>query len=285
MNSKKVLITGGNAGIGFETSKALALKGYRVIILGRTKQKCEDAVYQINQIAQNDYCTYYLCDLSNQNEIKKTAQLISEQHHSLDILINNAGQVFTEYNESVDGIEMQFATNHLAYFLLTYELIPLLQKSTEARIINVSSNSHYRGKVDFNNLYFKNNYKFFDAYAQSKLCNVLFTYALAEKLKNSNITVNALHPGLVKTSIGTKNTKWWESLAWTLWSKLGISVADGAKTSNYLASSDEVKNTTGKYWNKCKAQESLKTSYDKDIQEKLWKLSEDLCKIDYSKYI
>jgi NAD(P)-dependent dehydrogenase (short-subunit alcohol dehydrogenase family) len=260
MNSKKVLITGGNAGIGFETSKALALKGYRVIILGRTKQKCEDAVYQINQIAQNDYCTYYLCDLSNQNEIKKTAQLISEQHHSLDILINNAGQVFTEYNESVDGIEMQFATNHLAYFLLTYELIPLLQKSTEARIINVSSNSHYRGKVDFNNLYFKNNYKFFDAYAQSKLCNVLFTYALAEKLKNSNITVNALHPGLVKTSIGTKNTI-------------------------YLASSDEVKNTTGKYWNKCKAQESLKTSYDKDIQEKLWKLSEDLCKIDYSKYI
>lgn len=282
---KKVIVTGGNAGIGFETSLALAKLGFEVIIIGRTKQKCEDAVYKINQTVSDANCNYYICDLSNQAAIKEVANSIKSKHRTIDVLINNAGQVFTSYQESVDGIEMQFATNHLASFLLTYELLPLLKNAEKARIINVSSNSHYRGKIAFDNLYYKNKYHFFNVYAQSKLCNVLFTYALAEKLKNTSITVNALHPGLVKTSIGTKNVKWWESLAWTLWSRLGISIEDGAKTSIYLASSNEVANITGKYWNKCQSQKSIDSSYDTNIQNKLWNLSEDLCKINYSNYI
>jgi NAD(P)-dependent dehydrogenase (short-subunit alcohol dehydrogenase family) len=282
---KKVIVTGGNAGIGFETSIALAKLGFEVIIIGRTKQKCEDAVYKVNQSVANANCNYFICDLSNQAAIKEVASLIKAKYNTIEVLINNAGQVFTSYQESIDGIEMQFATNHLASFLLTYELLPLLKKAEKARIINVSSNSHYRGKVAFDNLYYKNHYHFFNVYAQSKLCNVLFTYALAEKLKNTSITVNAIHPGLVKTSIGTKNVKWWESLAWTLWSSIGISVAEGAKTSIYLASSTEVENISGKYWNKCISQKSIESSYDIDIQNKLWKVSEDLCKINYSNYI
>ena len=285
MENKRVIITGGNAGIGFETALALAKLNFEVIIIGRTKQKCEHAVYSINQSVTNANCVYFICDLSNQTAIKEVARQLRLRYNSIDVLINNAGQVFTTYEESIDGIEMQFATNHLASFLLTYELLPLLKKAAIARIINVSSNSHYRGKIAFDNLYYKNQYHFFNVYAQSKLCNVLFTYALADKLKNTSITVNALHPGLVKTSIGTKNTKWWESLAWTLWSSIGISIQKGAKTSIYLASSNEVEKITGKYWNKCKSQDSIASSYDIDIQNKLWKISEDLCKINYSNYI
>ncbi|MEI6311055.1 MAG: SDR family oxidoreductase [Bacteroidota bacterium] len=282
MQAKKTaIITGGNAGIGYETSLALAKQGFRVIIIGRTKQKCKQAVYDINQSTQNDNCSYYLCDLSSQDEIKKTAALIRNDIEVVDILINNAGQVYTHYQESQDGIEMQFATNHLAYFLFTYEMLPLLKKSTEARIICVSSNSHYRGQIDFNNLYFKNSYNFFKVYAQSKLCNVLFTYKLAELLKPLSITVNVLHPGLVKTLIGTKQVKWWEALAWKIWSIRGISIAEGAKTSIYLATSNEVKNTSGLYWNKCASQKSVDISYDKQLQNQLWELSEKLCNIHY----
>lgn len=278
---KTAIITGGNAGIGYETSLALAKQGFRVIIIGRTKQKCEQAVYEINQSTQNDNCSYYLCDLSSQNEIKKTSALIRNDLKVVDVLINNAGQVYTHYEESEDGIEMQFATNHLAYFLLTYELLPLLKKSTNARIICVSSNSHYRGQLNFNNLYFKDSYSFFKAYAQSKLCNVLFTYKLARFLKPFSITVNVLHPGLVKTSIGTKQVKWWEALAWKIWSSRGISIEEGAKTSIYLATSNEVKNISGLYWNKCTSQKSSAISYDQQLQNQLWELSEKLCNIHY----
>ena len=140
---------------------------------------------------------------------------------------------------------MQFATNHLAPFLLSYELLPLLKQAQKARIVNVSSNSHYRGTMNFEDIGYKNQYNFFKVYAQSKLCNVLFSYYLSRLLAKDQITVNVLHPGLVKTNIGAKNTKWWESLAWSIWSSRGISVIDGAKTSIYLASSPEVECVTG----------------------------------------
>lgn len=280
--TKRIVITGGNAGIGYETALALAKLGHFVSIIGRTKHKCEQAVYSINQATQNDHCNYFLCDLSDQNEIKKTALLIRAKYDIIDVLINNAGQVFTSFQTNEAGIEMQFATNHLAYFVLSFELLPLLQKSSDARIINVSSNSHYRGKIDFSNLYFKEKYKFAQVYAQSKLCNVLFTYKLADLLASQHITVNALHPGLVRTKIGTKNTKWWESLAWKLWSLRGISVEEGAKTSIYLASDIAGQKNSGKYWNKCKMQESSPISYDRDLQDKLWEISEGLTAVNYN---
>jgi NAD(P)-dependent dehydrogenase (short-subunit alcohol dehydrogenase family) len=180
----------------------------------------------------------------------------------------------------VDGLEMTIATNHFAYFLLTNLLLDLIKKSDYARIVNVASESHYSGKIDFESFQKEKGYFIMKAYGQSKLANVLFTAELAERLKGTNVTANSLHPGFVKTEIGTKDTQWYAKLFWTLASKMaGISVEDGAKTSVYLASSDEVKGVSGKYFEKCKEKEPAPLAKDKALQKELWHTSEKLCPI------
>mgnify|MGYP003347117488 CR=1 FL=1 len=197
------------------------------------------------------------------------------------LLAIDIGGTFTDFMLSEDELEMTISTNHFAYFLLTNLLLDLIKKSAQGRIVNVASDSHYKGKIDFETFTRKKNYFIMRAYEQSKLANVLFTNELAERLKGTNVTANSLHPGFVKTQIGNKNASWFSSLFWTIATKLGaISVEDGAKTSVYLASSTEVKNITGKYFDKCTEKKPSALALNKELGKNLWKKSEELCPLN-----
>jgi retinol dehydrogenase-12 len=280
MKNKIVLITGGSAGIGFATAEALAAQGARIILAARNETKLIEAVAQLKSKTKNINIQYYVADFSSQKSIHALAENVKKDYDKIDVLINNAGAVFPAFKLSADGLEMTIATNHFAYFLLTNLLLDLIKKSDYARIVNVASGSHYSGKIDFESFTKDKGYFILKAYAQSKLANVLFTKELADKLKGTQVTVNCLHPGFVKTEIGNKDTNWFSRFFWTLSSKVaGISTETGAKTSVYLATSDEVKGVTGKYFEKCKEKEPAPISKDKNLQEELWRVSEQLCPI------
>jgi NAD(P)-dependent dehydrogenase (short-subunit alcohol dehydrogenase family) len=277
MKGKNVVITGGNAGIGLGTAVALAKQGANIFIVARSKDKAEKAVKEIKHEGGNGNVHYFLADLSSQKSIRLLAEEIRKKLHVIDVLINNAGGTFTDFELTEDGLEKTIATNHFAYFLLTNLLLDLVKKSDYARIINVASGSHYRGKIDFESFTKNKSHFVMKAYGQSKLANVLFTNELAERLRGTNVTVNSLHPGMVKTQIGNKGATWYSSLVWSLATLAGISVEQGAKTSVYLASSPEVKGVTGKYFDKCKEKTPSTLALDKALGKELWKRSEELC--------
>jgi retinol dehydrogenase 12 len=279
IQDKVVLVTGGNAGIGLATAKALAKQGAEVIIAARNEDKLKQAVNEIKSITANQKVKYYTVDFSSQKSIRALAGKIKNDYQKIDVLINNAGGTFSDFKLSADGLEMTIATNHFAYFLLTNLLLDLIKKSDYARIVNVASDSHYRGKIDFESFTANKHYFVLKAYEQSKLANVLFTFELAERLKHTHITANCLHPGVVKTQIGNKDSKWYSSLLWSLVTMFAISTDEGAKTSVYLATSAEVKGVTGKYFNKCREKEPAALGRDRQLQKQLWEASEKLCPI------
>ncbi|HWB63164.1 MAG TPA: SDR family oxidoreductase [Chitinophagales bacterium] len=281
MKDKIVLITGGNAGIGFATAEALANKGAELLIAARNEQKLNEAVQQLKTKTGNHKIRYYVADFSSQKSVRNLAAQVRKEYDKIDVLINNAGGTFSEFKLTEDGLETTIATNHFAYFLLTNLLLDLIKKSDYARIVNVASGSHYQGKIDFDSFKQNKGYFIMKAYAQSKLANVLFTFELAERLKDTNVTANCLHPGMVNTDIGNKYGTWYSKLLWTLASHIGgISIEKGAETSVYLASSDEVKGVTGKYFDKCKQKDAAALARDKQLQKELWRVSEQLCPLD-----
>ena len=276
VHQKVILVTGATAGIGNQTAKELAKWNSTVVIVSRDSRKGEETVKEIQAYSGNNNVSYLTADLSSQKEIRQLANRFREKYNSLDVLVNNAGIFCTDLKYSADGIELQFATNHLSYFLLTNLLIDLLKKSSPSRIVNVSSEAHYRGTINFEDLNLANNYDGFKAYRQSKLGNVLFTYELAERLKGTGVTVNCLHPGGVNTKLGDAHTSGWVFWAWRLAKPFFISVKKGAATSIYLASSQEVEGVTGKYFDLCKPRKSADLSYDKSLMKKLWKMSDEM---------
>jgi retinol dehydrogenase 12 len=280
MENRNVIITGGNAGIGLATAIGLAKKGANVFIVCRDKSKAESAVEEINAKSSNLKVSYFLADLSAQKSIRNLADEIKKNIPIIDVLINNAGGVFPEFKRSKDGLEMTIATNHFAYFLLTNLLLENIKKSDYARIINVASDSHYKGKIDFDSFSENKGYFILKAYEQSKLANVLFTNELAKRLQQTHVTVNSLHPGFVKTAIGAKGTQWYAGLIWSLITNIGaISVEDGAKTSIFLASSEKAKGISGIYFDKCKQKTAVALAYNDSLQSELWRVSEQLCPI------
>ena len=278
MKNKIVLITGASSGIGLATAEALAAKGAELILVARSEEKLKQVIEQIISKTGNKNIRYYLADFSSQASIRSLADQIKRDYQKIDVLLNNAGGVFPEFKLNQDGLEMTIATNHFAYFLLTNLLLDLVKKSDYARIVNVASESHYKGKIDFDSFTKEKGYFIMKAYEQSKLANVLFTAALADKLKDTQVNVNCLHPGFVKTDIGNKDTQWFVKIFWTLASRLAaISVESGAQTSLYLASSPELKGITGKYFDKCKEKDPAPLAKDKELQKELWRVSEQLC--------
>ncbi len=276
MNNKTILITGANSGLGFEAAKQLAKQGHEIILLCRNKEKGGAAVAEIKSFSGNQKIHLYTANLAIQKSVAEVAEQIKKDFSKLDVLLNNAGGVFSKFELSGDGIEMTMANNHFNYFWLTYYLFDLLKKGTDPRIVNVASDSHYQAKtIDIESFYKKKNYFVLKAYEQSKLANVLFTYYLAEKAKPFNITVNALHPGFVYTPIGSKNGNTFFGMVWSAFSKLfGLTVEKGASSHIYLAGSDAVKGITGNYFHNCKSKKTSAVSYDKQLQELLWKESE-----------
>lgn len=275
---KTVIITGGNDGIGFSTAKALAAKNWHVIIICRNEIKAKEAVELIHKETGNQKIEYALCDLSKQSSIKDVVFKIRTMVEKIDVLINNAGGTFSDFKLTEDGIEQTIALNHFAYHILTVQLLDLIKKAGNGRIINVSSGSHYRASLDFESFTKNKGYFILSAYAQSKLCNVLFTFELAERLKDTKITVNCLHPGRVKTDIGTKKTmNAIHAIVWKLLvSATGITVEEGAKTSIFLAESPEVTNITGQYFDKCKVKKPDSRAFNEDLRKQLWEITESL---------
>ncbi|MEM6700225.1 MAG: SDR family oxidoreductase [Bacteroidota bacterium] len=272
------LITGGNAGIGKATAIALAKKGHTIIIACRNENKAQQAVAEIKSASNQTAIHYLICNLASFESIKKCATNYRQQFGRLDILINNAGLLTDRLQFTENGLEMQIGVNHFGHFLLTRKLLDLLEKATEARIINVSSVAHYNGKINFNT--FKGEigaekYSGFAAYGQSKLANVLFTKELARRYPS--ITSHSLHPGIVGTSFANKNgnTKWWTKL-WKVSAPFMLSANKGARTSIHLATSAEVLQINGKYFEKQKEKEPSELAQDVNLAKRLWEVSEEV---------
>ena len=265
MQGKVCLVTGATSGIGAVTAEALARNGATVAIVGRSPKKSADIVDRIKSQTGNTKVDYLLSDLSSFNEIRRLAKEFKTRFARLDILINNAGGLFMKRQTTVDGIEMTFALNHLAYFLLTNLLLDMLKANAPARIVNVSSMAHQGARLDFGNLLVPG----WDGYKRSKLANLLFTYELARRLEGTGITANALHPGLVASNFGMNNPGLFRLLK-PLMNLFSITNEQGAQTSIYLASSSEIDGVSGKYFVKCRPVPSSEASYDKASATRLW---------------
>lgn len=273
---KIVWITGGNDGIGRATAQVLLERDYFVLISGRCPKKLAAAVATLKHRTGKDNIDWILCDMANFDSIKEAAKVFKNCYSHLDILINNAGVFSSNRELSDNGIEKQFAINYLGHFLLTQLLIPWLSLAPEARIINVASADHYKGKIDFNNLCACKPTKIYcglEAYAQSKLAMVLFTKELAERYPD--ISSNCLHPGIVRTHIASKGGSWYHTILWTLYKPFMRHTRCGARTAIYLATSPEVRNVKGRYFDQDQAcKKPSKLARDPQLADQLWQWSE-----------
>jgi len=280
MKDKIVLITGANSGIGKETTRALAKKGATIIMACRNLEKAEPVCEMIQKESKNPNIEVMKLDIASLKSIRNFTQEFSARYQKLNVLINNAGIFCMKREETEEGFEKTMGVNHLGHFLLTYELLPILEKTSEARIINVGSDAHFSGDLDLNDLHFKRRkYSGFKAYASSRLATIFFTQELAERVKEKDITVNALHPGHIDTNmwnIWQPQRRWYHSLLIRLIKLFLISAEEGAQTSIYLASSEEVKGITGKYFAKKRLKAVSKKCSDIKLQKELWELSERL---------
>lgn len=275
LRGKTVLITGATRGIGFETAKGLAARSARVLMVGRDAARTRAQAQAIRTATGNEQIETLVADLTSLAEIRRLADEVLVRVPRLDVLFNNAGAAFATRKVTVDGFERTFALNHLSYFLLTTLLLDRLKASSPARIINTASAAHFGAKPHFDDLQHEHGYSQFGVYSETKFYNVLFTYELARRLAGTDITANCLHPGFVASGFG-KNDAWYMKLAMSIVRPAQITAAKGAETSIYLASSPDVDNVTGKYFDKCKAVESSKASYDEAAARRLWEISEQL---------
>ena len=275
MNGKICLVTGGTNGIGKATAQALAQMGATVVIVGRNAQRTSQVVEEIRTASGNKNVDSLVADLSSQQEVRRLANEFKSKYSHLHVLINNAGAVFMQRQLSVDGIEMTFALNHLASFLLTNLLLDTIKASAPARIINVSSDAHASGKIEFDNLQGERDYSP-RAYENSKLANILFTMELARRLEGTGVTVNALHPGFVATGFAKNNGKVIAALVSIFAPLVARSPAKGAETSIYLASSPSVEGITGKYFYDSRAISAAPQAIDMVVAGRLWDVSAEM---------
>lgn len=269
MKDKIVIITGATSGIGKITAKALAAKGAYLYLPVRNMEKGQKLKEEINTLTGNSQVTLIPCELDSLASIRNFADIFCKAENHLDILINNAGVWMNKRELTKDGFEKNFGVNHLAPFLMTNLLLEHLKKSEQGRIISVSSMAHKFADIDFNNLQSEKSYNSFKAYGRSKLANILFVKKLSVLLKDTAVTANCLHPGVVATSLfnnlGGLSKKMFEMLM--------ITPEKGAETSIYLATSDEVKNVSGAYFSKKKITRSSAFSNRADAADKLWEVS------------
>ncbi len=284
MKDKVILITGANSGIGKATAELLAKKQATIYLVCRNQSKGETARKEIIQKTGNDNIHLRICDLSSMESIKEYGLKLRAELSHIDVLINNAGAMFGSRLESSDGLEMTFALNHIGYFLHTHYLLDLVRKGEDKRIVNVSSMGHKMiQKIDFDDLQFQKNYKQMYVYCQSKLFNIYFTQILAERLKEENITVNCLHPGVIGSNFGSGGSTIFKTLM-SIARPFLTSTKKGAATSVYLASSDEVNDISGAYFDKCKIASITPLAKDRDAAHKIWNISMEMCKLkEYGK--
>jgi NAD(P)-dependent dehydrogenase (short-subunit alcohol dehydrogenase family) len=270
LQGKVCIITGATSGIGKETAKALASKGAILVLPIRDSLKGDILKDEILEQTPNAKIDLMHCNLASFDSIRSFVKEFKNKYDKIHVLVNNAGIWETRRNLSEDGIEMNFAVNHLAPFLLTNLLIDVLKKSAPARVINVSSEAHRSGKIIFADPEMEKGYSSFKSYSQSKLANILFTKKLSQILKGDGVTVNCLHPGVVSTGLFEKMPK----ILTGLMKPFMLTPAKGAETSIYLATSQEVEKTSGEYFVKKKPKKPAPEALRQDIANKLWEMSE-----------
>jgi NAD(P)-dependent dehydrogenase (short-subunit alcohol dehydrogenase family) len=276
MQGKVCLVTGSSSGIGKVTARELAKLGATVVMVCRNRAKGEAAQAEIKEASRNAQVDLIVADLSELSQVRRVANEFKQNYTQLHVLVNNAGGINGEHKVTSDGLEFTFATNYLAPFLLTQLLLDVLKASAPARIVNVSSVAHTRGRIDFADLQGTQRYSFTKAYGQSKLAQIYFTYELASQLKDTGVTVNALHPGVVASNFNNGMRGIARIIGGVVYFFAGINVEKGAQTTLYLATSPEVEGVSGKYFSDCKEASSSRLSYDVTVRQRLWNVSQEL---------
>ena len=268
MQNKNIIITGATDGIGLQAAKVIAKKGFRVGLVGRNPKKGEKAKEAIIKETSNDNIDFFECDLSLIANVKKLSRQIKNKYDKLDVLLNNAGGANKAKHITSEGLEKTFATNQMNYFVLTNELLDMLSNSDDGRVVNVASNAHIGAKIDYENINSEKKFSPWTSYSVSKLMNIMFTYQL-NKMQDK-VSVNVLHPGFVDTNIAGNEgniIKYFVKFGSKLFAR---SVENGADSSIYLSTSDEVEGISGRYFFKCKEIKSSKNSYIKEDWKKVW---------------
>lgn len=275
MAGRTVLVTGGTGGIGRATALGLAEMGADLAITGRDRGRAETAAREIRAVA-GGRVEVFVADLSVQAEVRRLAGEVLQCLPRIDVLVNNAGGYWNTRHVTADGLERTFAVNHLAPFLLTCLLLDRLKASAPARVVTVSSSAHATGRIDFGDLQGERSYSGARAYSQSKLANVLFTHELARRVPATCVTVNALHPGVVRTAFGAEDPSGVQRLLVPSLRPFMKSPTRGATTSIHVASAPDLEQVTGRYFASSKPRSSAARSYDEATAARLWQVSADL---------
>lgn len=267
MSPKTILLTGATDGIGKRAALELAQAGQRVLLHGRNPQRGQAVLAELKSASGNTALEYFNADLSSLAQVRGLAAEVQAKHERLDVLILNAGVFMKERVLTEDGFETTFAVNHLAHFLLTHLLLDTLKPG--ARIVVVASQVHGSGRINFDDLQLSEKFSGYAAYANSKLANVAFTYALAEQLNGASVTANCLHPGVIATKLLRDG-----------WGGGGGGVEAGATTIVHLATAPQVEAITGRYFVSRRETPSSPASHDRRLQQRLWKVSAQLTGLD-----
>jgi NAD(P)-dependent dehydrogenase (short-subunit alcohol dehydrogenase family) len=275
LSGRTVVLTGATSGIGRATARGLADEGAKLILVGRTPERCEETLSELRSRTGRDDAVMLRADLSSLKEVRRLADEVLACTDRLHVLVNNAGATLLQRQLSVDGLEATFATNHLAYFLLTGLLLPRLRESAPARIVNVASDAHRFGRLELDDLQSERRYRAMRVYARSKSANILFTQELARRIAGSGVSANALHPGGIRSNLGRSDGKALEVVR----KLVGLFLKtpeEGARTSLYLASSPEVEGVSGRYYAKCRERTPAAHARDPELARRLWERSEEL---------
>ncbi|MET0406329.1 MAG: SDR family oxidoreductase [Cystobacter sp.] len=274
MKNKTVVVTGANSGVGLATTVELARSGAHVVMACRSTERGEVALKQAVERSGSTNIELMLCDLGSLDSIRAFASAVRARHPVVDVLINNAGVVSFKRETTRDGFESQLGVNHLGHFLLTLLLLEPLRAAPQGRVISVSSGAHRVGSIHWEDPHFTREYSMWRGYAQSKLANILFTKGLAYRLRGTAVTANCLHPGAVGTQLGVNRDTGFGGTVMKLLSFVFISPEQGADTSVFLATSDEVTGVSGEYFYRRKPATLSRLAEDRELIERLWFWSE-----------
>ncbi|MGZ3451605.1 MAG: SDR family oxidoreductase [Polyangiales bacterium] len=277
LEGKVFLLTGATEGIGKAAALDFAKRGATLVLVGRNPEKTERVAAELKKDSGNERIEILLGDLSRVSEMRRIAHEFKAKHDRLDVLVNNAGAIFTSRKLSADGYEMTFALNHLAYFVVTMELLDVLKKTPGARIVNTSSGAHAQGRLDLDDVVRREkSYSSFEVYGSSKLANILFTRELARRLEGSGVVTNCFHPGFVQTGFGANNDGAIAALIKVGASLFARTPQKGAETLVWLATSPEAARFDGEYFMDKKLGRRTKRARDEALGKRLWDLTEGL---------
>jgi NAD(P)-dependent dehydrogenase (short-subunit alcohol dehydrogenase family) len=278
MHGKVVVITGATSGIGRIAAEALAAQGARIVLVARDQSRAERILERLRAVGPQVAHQAHIADLSGLAATKQVGEKIAAQEPRIDVLINNAGNVYARRALTADGLECTFALNHMAYFVLTHALRERLLAASPARIVNTASGAHRRNSLDFDDLQMERGYRALTAYGRSKLANILFTRELARRLAGTGVTANCLHPGFVATGLGQRDAGFFGAMM-----RVAMVLAGkperGAKTIVHLAASPDVASATGGYYIDCREAQPSRAAQDDAAARRLWEESVRLARL------